>query len=363
MTVTRCEETIIKEIEEERPSFPAGLLSRREKDALIERGIRGLYRWYTTRSQESRNWHPDLFDWRSLRTDHSPELNTVVEGFFAVEQFAPDYTGKGIKLMRKSYGRSHYQMRWGAEEEKHADLWLNAMLFLRYRTPGWIEDYMHFLREKEWHLPWDDLLHMTFYTVIQERATQLNYLNLAVIAAGKSDKPGFADSLDPVLAKASHTIALDEAAHFNFFLEIARLFLYYYPARAMEALADVVKHFAMPALDLLPDEPLFTETLYRGAIHTPRQLSRDVLQVVLKSLGVAGRKALQRGIGRARRAPGPDGEMRETTIADALDYNAVEAAVKSLFGRIRKNEARLGLAEIDPTSFVPSGLAVNPAKE
>jgi acyl-[acyl-carrier-protein] desaturase len=183
-----------------------------------------------------------------------------------------------------------------------------------------------------------------------------------VIAAGKSDKPGFADSLDPVLAKASHTIALDEAAHFNFFLEIARLFLYYYPAQAMEALADVVKHFSMPALELLPDEPLFTETLYRGAIHTPRQLSRDVLQVVLKSLGVAGRKALQRGIGRARRAPGPDGVMRETTIAEALDYGAVETAVKSLFGRIKKNEARLGLSEIDPTRFVPSGLAIDPLK-
>jgi hypothetical protein len=40
------------------------------------------------------------------------------------------------------------------------------MLFLRYRTPEWIEDYMHFLRGKEWHLPWDGLLHMTFYTVI-----------------------------------------------------------------------------------------------------------------------------------------------------------------------------------------------------
>ena len=76
---------IVDEIEGQRPRYPVGLLSRQEKDRLIERGVHGLYRWYTTRSQSKRNWHPDgSFDWRNLRTDHSPELNTLVEGFYAV---------------------------------------------------------------------------------------------------------------------------------------------------------------------------------------------------------------------------------------------------------------------------------------
>ncbi|MCH7915504.1 MAG: acyl-ACP desaturase [Deltaproteobacteria bacterium] len=358
MTITKPEETIVKEIEEQRPPFPVGLLSRQEKDRIIERGIRGLYRWYTVRSQASRTWHPDSFNWRALRTDHSPELNTVIEGFFAIEQYVPDYTAKATHIMRKSYGRSQFQLCWGAEEEKHADLWLNTMLFLRFRTPEWIEDYMHFLRNGEWQLPWDDALHSTFYVVIQERATQLNYLNLELIATGQSDKPGFTNSADPVLAKAAQTIAIDEAAHFNFFLEVARLFLYYYPAQALEALVDVIKHFGMPAMDLLPEESRFAEALYSGAIYGPRQYTRDVLQMTLRNLGIANRKAIDEGIKRSRQVPDPDGNMRDTVIVDALDYHAVETAVMKLFDRVRKHEEEIGLTEIDPTCFVPSGLTI-----
>ena len=37
---------IIAEIDAQRPKIPVGLLSREEKDRLIERGFLGLYRWY-----------------------------------------------------------------------------------------------------------------------------------------------------------------------------------------------------------------------------------------------------------------------------------------------------------------------------
>ncbi|MGX9080461.1 hypothetical protein ACWTQY_31910, partial [Klebsiella pneumoniae] len=52
--------SLIAELEEQRPKIPVGLLSRDEKDRLIERGFLGLYRWYVQRSQELRNWNPDL---------------------------------------------------------------------------------------------------------------------------------------------------------------------------------------------------------------------------------------------------------------------------------------------------------------
>ncbi len=337
---------VVKEIEAQRPPFPAGLLRRREKDRFIEQGIQGLYRWYTTRSQKTRNWHPDAFDWRTLRTDHSPELNAIIEGVFAIEQYAPDYTNCITRLVRQSYGRSHFQLCWGAEEAKHADLWLNAMRFLRYRTPEWIQDYMHDLRHGEWQLPWTDPLHMAFYVVIQERATQLTYLNLALIAHGKSDKISFANAADPVMAEITQTIARDEAAHYHFFLEVARLFLYYYPTQTLEALLNVVNHFTMPALHLIRDESAFAELLYRSAIYGPRQHTRDVLQVILKNLGIASRKVLEQGIKRSRRVPDPDGNMCETAMFDAFDYQAVESAVKRLFSRIRTYEDQMGLTDI-----------------
>src|SRR5438045_3141855 len=113
---------ITKELEEQRPRTPAGLLSRQEKERLIERGALGLYRWYVSRSQATRNWNPDQsFDWRKMRSDHSVDVNTLLEGFFAVEQYVPDYTTSMVNLVRRSHGRSNFQIRWSSEEAKHAD--------------------------------------------------------------------------------------------------------------------------------------------------------------------------------------------------------------------------------------------------
>lgn len=358
MEITKPEDSIIKEVEEQRPPVPAGMLSRQERDVLIERGARSLYRWYTTRSQETRNWHPDhAFDWRAMRTDHSPEVNTVIEGVYGIENYAPDYTTKLTHMIRRSYGRANFQLRWGAEEEKHSDLWLNCMLFMRFRTPEWIEDYMEYLRNGEWQAPWEDPLHMAFYVVIQERATQLTYINIARFAKGESDKPGFTDAADPVLLKVAQTIATDEAAHYNFFLEIARLYLYYYPAETLDALVDAIDHFAMPAVSLLPNGEKFAEALYRGGIYGGREYSRDVLKVALKNLGVHNRRAFERGVKRSRQAPDPNGHMRDTTIFDGFDYDVVETSVKRLFGRLKKYEDEVGLSDIIPSQFVPSGFS------
>jgi acyl-[acyl-carrier-protein] desaturase len=352
------EANIIREVEEQRPPFSSGLLSHQEKDRLIERGLVGLYRWYLARSQAKRNWNPDKsFDWRTFRTDLSPGLNTILEGYYAVEQFVPDYTVKTIQMTRKSYGRSQFQIRWGAEEEKHADVWLNTVLFSRQRTAEWIEDYQQSLRNDEWMMPWEDVFHTIFYVVIQERATQLNYLNTAIIARGQSDVPEFQNDADPILAQVAQIIAIDEAAHYSFFLEVARLYLYYYPAQALEALFDVINNFAMPGFDIIPNRIHLGETLYRAGVYGPRQYTNDVLKIALKNLSVADRRAFSRGIKKSRLVPDPDGNLRDTASFDFFDYNSVELAVQKLYGRINDYEAEIGLDEVAPTQFRPSGMS------
>jgi len=347
------ESDIIREIEDDRPKIPVGLLSRGEKDRLIERGMLGLYRWYVARSQKTRNWNPDKdFDWRAFRKDHSPEVNTILEGFFAVEQYVPDYVTSLLKVIRTDHGRSHFHLRWGSEEEKHADLWYNAVLFSGHRSPDWLRNYMGQLRGQEWALPWDDPMHMIFYTVFQERATQVNYLNAAAIARGESTHPEVRSDADPVLVEMAMTIATDEAAHYNFFLEGARLYLYYYPTRALEAMYDVIKHFAMPAGHLIPDYDKFAEAVARVGIYGPREHARDVVQHALSNLGVAGRKALEAGIRRGRMVPDENGNMRETAIFEGIDFPSIADKVRRIFGRIQQHEEEVGFWDVDPTIFV-----------
>ena len=278
--------------------YSVSQLSINERHKLMERAFVGLFRWYVDRSQTTRNWNPDRsFDWKNMRQDHSPEVMQILEGFFAVEQYIPDYSAHGMTIMRESYGRSSFHLRWGMEEERHADLWRNALLFSGQRTLDWVEDYTDQLRGQEWGLPWDNPCHMVFYTVFQERATQVNYLNLGLAARGEESHEVFANDADPVLAKACQMIAVDEAAHYNFFLEGARLWLYYFPERALEAMADVLRHFTMPARNIIPNYDAFGELLHRTSIFGLRQHARDVVKVALENLGAESLRKIEEGIG------------------------------------------------------------------
>ena len=332
----------------------AGLLSNSEKDRLIERGFLGLYRWYTARSQQTRNWNADRsFDWRALRHDLAADVVTIVQGFFAVEQYAPDYTAELLNVVRRSHGRSHFQLRWGSEEEKHADAWENALLFQRQRSPGWIAEYKERLKAQQWTLPFPDAITNLVYTVFQERATQLNYLNLMKITQGKSEKPHLQGQQDPVLAQVARTIAVDEAAHYNFFLEGVRLYLYYYPQRTLEAIRHVITTFTMPASHLVPDWDAFFETVYRAGVYGPRDFSRDVVQVVFRNLGIESRRSLEAGLKLTREVPTFDAEsIQQTAIWNSFDYGRVEGDVKRLHVRIQDYEREVGFSELDPTEFV-----------
>lgn len=339
---------------EGRPRWPAGLLSNAEKDRLIERAFLGLYRWYTARSQETRNWNPDKsFHWRKLRHDLPPDIMTIIQGFFAVEQYAPDYTSELLNIVRRSHGRSHFQLRWGSEEEKHADAWENALLFSRQRAPQWIAEYKERLRSQKWTLPFPDAVTNLVYTVFQERATQLNYLGLMKIAKGHPAKPHLKGQADPVLAEVAHTIAVDEVAHYNFFLEGVRLYLYYYPQRTLEAIKRVITDFSMPASHLVPDWDKFFEAVYKAGVYGPREFGRDVVQIVFRNLGIEGRKKLEEGIKATREIPDFDGEQKQqTAIWSSFDYGLVEGDIKRLHLKIHHYEKEIGFADLDPTEFV-----------
>lgn len=351
----QLEPAIRLEIDEHRPAAPVGMLSRDEKDRALERSITALYRWYLARSQATRNWNPDMdFDWRAFSTGHSDEVGTMLEGFYAVEQYVPDYVKNLLEAIRQKYGRAQFHVRWGAEEQRHMDAWRNTVMYGRRRSPAWIENFTDRLRAREWTLPWDDAAHMLFYTVIQERATQVTYVNMAAIAGGA--RAGFERDADPVLERVSRTIAIDEAAHYNFFNECARLYLYYYPAQSLEALIDVIHHFGMPGTAIIPDFAEFEEIVARSAVFGPREYAVDVLRTVLRNLGVRAHRALAAGVARSRQVPDEDGNMCDTTLFRMLDYGGLERHVEDTHARIARYELRSGRAEIDPTLLVRSGL-------
>jgi acyl-[acyl-carrier-protein] desaturase len=353
-------DVVRREIAPDRPRY-VSLMSADARAAAIERGIAGLYRWYSRHSQERRNWHADTcVDWRRVRRDHSPAVGTIVEGFFAVEQYTPDYVAPLLRVIRESYGRSQWHVRWGAEEERHADLWRNCVLALGRHTEATLDDFSRALRTREWQLPWESSRHMVFYQVLQERATQVSYLNLGLAVTGQSSR--LPTPADEVLERICRLIAVDEAAHYHFFVEVARLLVYYEPEQSMDALVDVLRHFAMPARDIIPNYDSFASALHASGVFGRSVHYRDVVQVVLSALSAPALRTLEEGVRRARDVPSIDGARRTAAFIDTIDFASVEHKVQQLFSRNRSHVERSGLSHLFDSTWSPAWSAGDAAR-
>jgi acyl-[acyl-carrier-protein] desaturase len=342
-----------RELEAERPRRARALLSPAARATAIERGLLGLYRWYSEHSQRRRSWHADTcIDWRQVRRDHSDAVATIIEGFFAVEQYTPDYVGPLFGLIRESYGRSQWHGYWGAEEGRHADLWRNAVVALGRRDQRWIEEYTGELRRHEWALPWDSPRHILFYQVIQERATQVSYLNLGLGLTARL--PRLETPADDTLAAACRLIAVDEAAHYGFFAEVARLFLYYEPESSLEALVDVLRHFTMPARAIIPNYDHFGRVLHDAGVFGRSIHYRDVVRIVLGTLSSPALRQLEAGLRRAREVPEADGSRRTAAFLDTLNQADIERKVEHLFQRNQSHLAAKGLDTLFPNTWTPA---------
>jgi len=287
-----------------------------------------------------------------LRQDHSANLLAVLQGFYAVEQFAPDYTSELIRLTRRSYGALAFSDALGGRGGEAFRVVAERAVVLRPPPPGVIEDYTAELRERAWRPPWDDPLRMLLYTVFQERATQVNYLNTAAIARGASDQPQVCKLTSTQCWRRSQPRSPPTRRPTTTSSSRgARMCLYYFPEDTLAALVDVLRQFAMPSMNLIPNYDVFVKELYNGKIYGSRQYARNVVRSALEGLGVTNVRRIEAGLRRCRLAPDENGEVRNG-VPDGIDFPVLESTVRRLFDRVARYETEAGLSDIDPTSFV-----------
>jgi acyl-[acyl-carrier-protein] desaturase len=274
---------------------PVSLLTPAGRMKLIEDGLYQNYLAYFRKAEDTRRWklHRDI-PWHLTNPDIDDDIAIIVEGFFAVESYLPDYVIEAMQMVRRSRGRAWFQANWGYEESKHAMAWETWLTTSGKRTPAQMEEYAEYLAQKQWSLPYDTPRRMIIYQMIQERATYLNYHNLAARARRDGDE---------ALATALRIVAVDEIAHHGFFYKGVQLFLKYDPADTIDDLLHVLRTFGMPAKDFLFNLPEFEEAVYRAGIYGPREYIRDVQNPILNTLGYDNRRELERAALRLRIAP------------------------------------------------------------
>ena len=275
---------------------PVSLLTPEGRNKQIEDGLYANYLAYFRKAEDTRRWklHRDI-PWDRANPAISDDVTTMVEGYFAVESYLPDYTVKTMASIRRSRGRAWFQANWSYEESKHAMAWETWLVTAGKRTQEQMETYFDYLSEKEWDLPCDTPRRMMIYTMIQERATYLNYHNLAA----RAEREG-----DAALATALRIVSVDEIAHHGFFYKGVQLYLKYDTAATLDDMSLVFKSFAMPARDFLRNWHEFEDVVAKAGIYGPREHVRDVQNPILNALGYANRRELERAALRMRIVPG-----------------------------------------------------------
>ncbi len=275
-------------------------------------------------AEEKRRWSIDHdIPWDKVNPDTSDLTAHIVQSFSAVEMYLPDYTSRIMELIRRSRGRAWFQANWGYEESKHSMVLEEWLLRSGKRTEEQVKQFVRALLGEEWKLPFDNPRQMIIYTMIQELATRLNYLNLRERARQEGDQ---------ALFRLLGWVAADESAHFHFFRQGVQAYLEREPDDTLKDINWVFKQFDMPAQAIIPDWEERGRQIEEAGIFGPRMFVQKVREPILKDLGIDRKQLKQAGM------PADAADR----IADAAEERAEDAA-----------SARLGRAHSVPAHPAP----------
>ncbi|MBY0232283.1 MAG: acyl-ACP desaturase [Gemmataceae bacterium] len=249
-----------------------------------------LFREYFDQAERKRRWSmKDDVPWDSVSSGLNPAISDVVETFCAVELFLPDYLAKTIPGVRAMRGRAWFFANWGYEESKHSMVLEDWLLRSKARTDEQMADLHKDVVAHEWQVPYDDNRIMVCYTLVQELATWLHYVQLRKIVE--------AEGGCPALQRILTLVSVDERAHYDFFRRMVGIYLDFDREGTIEALRQVVNSFAMPSIHLLTDSKARIAAVRDMFIFDDHIYMDHVVAPVLKHLGLT-RQDLRRKVRR-----------------------------------------------------------------
>jgi acyl-[acyl-carrier-protein] desaturase len=262
----------------------------------IRDGVYRAYLDFVETAEKKRRWN--IFDdvpWDALDpakiAEHSAQS---IEIFCSEELYVPDYSAKGLELVRPSFGMTWFQISWANEEARH------GLVFREYLTRSGLRSEAQFavleaeIFAHEWQLPFPTARQMACYGAIQEGATYVAY---------KAQREMARAAEDPVLSAIFHLVGRDEAAHGGFYRALIGLELLEDRAGTVADLAHVLAEFKMPGDGLIAN---YRERLQlSGAGISARNFVEHVIWPLLTMLNI-GRQEFKLALrGQSAIAPTP----------------------------------------------------------
>ena len=203
-------------------------------DRATEDRIYQLYRNFFRDAEERRRWNVwEDFDWQGVNTNPSEELVQAVTRIYHNELFLPDYTQKGLHLLRASRGRAWFITRWSYEEGKHILALTEWMTHSGAYSDKQLQEQSDTLLNRFiWEPPYSDAPAVIADFYLWELRENRSYEALMRLARSEEDT---------VLVSVLDRIIRDENAHLEFMRETLRILSEADSEKVIDAVRRVVE--------------------------------------------------------------------------------------------------------------------------
>jgi len=267
----------------------------------IEKGVAEVYARYFARGPKWVAKHlPERSEMAGYGGAVSAESREILLGDFGVESFIEDYALWATYATGESTATGQIYTQWVSDETRHSRALWFCLVDSGLYTQKQMDEYYYECSQDFWTFERQTGYEPTpergaAYAIAQERQTKRNYQGLQKrlweeygCPRDSNERPVY-----PAIAGVARTLSVDEGFHEGVFREITRVYLRFWPEKALQAMWDVYERYRMPIVKL-PNAEVFIAAVLATGIDSARAVITEVLNPTYASLGLESRAAVKR---------------------------------------------------------------------
>jgi len=275
--------------------------TRTGRSIAIEKAVAGIYEMYFAKGPR---WVAKHLPHRSEMADYgdkvSAESREILLGDYGVESFIEDYAVLTIRASGDSISTKQTYTQWVYDETRHSKALWYCLVDSGLYSQQELDRYTHECGEDVWTFERQTGYEATpergaVYAIAQERQTKRNYQAMQRRLWQEYGSPvdAAARPVYPAIAGVCRTLSIDEGFHEGVFRQIARVYLAFWPDKALRAMWEMYERYRMPLVKL-PNAEAFLQAVLSTGIDSARCVVRDVLEPTYAAMGFESRAAVRR---------------------------------------------------------------------
>ena len=239
----------------------------------------------------------EMEKWASLLSVETVEM---LVGNYGIESFVEDYAEMTVLAAGDSVATKGIYTQWVFDETRHSLALWYSLVDSGLRTHAELDEYRYQCGQDTWTFERQTGHEATpergaAYAIAQERQTKRNYQDLAKRIWVEYGEPRDGDGrpVYPAIAGVCQILARDEGFHEGVFRDITRVYLTFWPEKALQAMWDVFERYRMPIVKL-PNAEAFLHAVLSTGIDSRRNVPVNVLLPTYNGLWLETRSAVRR---------------------------------------------------------------------